>query len=693
MALGNSLRKSLAMLLAVWLFATCASAATLVIDPKQETITLGPHLLVIPDPDASLKSDDVRAGRYDSRALAATPHVPNLGYVSYPYWIRIALANPADIALERVLVLRRGTKHVQDIWVESAGTVRQLRIGRGGTVSGDVQSRHAVVRLSLPPHATMQITIRLESRTGVTLDYVLTTERALARADALDLWLYGVLFGIGLAIGIYSLFIFAATREIGYLWFAGFALLGVVYQMHFESFAFIGVWGHEQLLGNYASLYVGVAYAICTLGFLRSIIEAERIMPRADRWLFKPQFFFLLLAFPLFPFYWWIANRLAALGITLSTMTLGVAAIVAVMRGSVRVRSIPIAVVVLSLAGTMFMLKQAGLVPDLPIFAVLFPVTLGLAMLTFALAIAERVRLIARDHRLAVKRNEDRLEQMVSERTAELSVAKENAEQALQLLQTAQGELVAAEKMASLGQLVAGVAHEINTPIGVAITAASFLADRSGKLKRQLEADTLKPSELAAYVDEASRSATMVGTNLDRAAHLIRTFKQVSVDRSTDDRRRFNLGQYIRDLIESLEFTWKRRPIKLEVDCDEDIELDSYPGALGQVITNLIQNALQHAFEGGRAGTMRLMARRVGNGLIDLSFADDGTGIAPDALVQVFEPFYTTKRGQGGTGLGLHIVFNLVTAKLGGRIEASGAPGRGMRFTMRIPDKAPAKRD
>jgi len=333
------------------------------------------------------------------------------------------------------------------------------------------------------------------------------------------------------------------------------------------------------------------------------------------------------------------------------------------------------------------------LVPDLPAFAVLSPVTLGLAMLTFALAIAERVRLIARDHRLAVKRNEDRLEQMVNERTNELSVAKEKAERALQLLQSAQVDLVAAEKMASLGQLVAGVAHEINTPIGVAITAASFLADRSVQLRRRVDAGTLQASELTAYVDEASRSAAMVGNNLDRAAHLIRTFKQVSVDRSSDDRRRFKLAQYIRDLVESLEFTWKRRPIKLEIECDESIEMDSYPGTLGQVITNLIQNALQHAFEDGRAGTMRLLARDVGNGQIDLSFADDGIGIAPEALVKVFEPFYTTKRGQGGTGLGLHIVFNLVTAKLGGRIEASGLPGRGMRFSMRIPTTAPANND
>jgi signal transduction histidine kinase len=280
---------------------------------------------------------------------------------------------------------------------------------------------------------------------------------------------------------------------------------------------------------------------------------------------------------------------------------------------------------------------------------------------------------------------------MVTERTTELSVAKEHAETALQQLQTAQGELVAAEKMASLGQLVAGVAHEINTPIGVAITASSYLVDRSVKIKRALDAGTLKPAELSTYIDEANRSATMVGANLDRAAHLIRTFKQVSVDRSRDDRRQFHLAQYMRDLIESLEFTWKRRPVKLEIDCAEDLELDSYPGALGQVITNLIQNALQHAFEGERAsGTMRLAARRAEKGWIYLTFADDGMGTTPEALAQIFEPFYTTKRGQGGTGLGLHIVFNLVTAKLGGRIEASSAPGAGMRYGMRIPEKAPS---
>lgn len=425
MACGGTLRTYLATLMLALMLVGSAPATALVVDPELETIPLGPHLLVIPDPAAAFDMADVIAGRHDDKALPPSSRAPNLGYVRYPHWIRFELENAGEAALDRILVLKRGTKHVQDIRVQSGSATRQIRVGQGGTVSGDVQSRHAVVLLSLPPHAITTITIRLNSRTGVALDYVLTTEPALARTDAPDTWLYGVLFGIGLVIGIYSLFVFGATRESIYLWFSGFALIGVLYQMHFESFAFVALWGRAQLVGNYASLYLGVLYALCTIGFLRGIIEADRIMPRTDRWLFKPIFVLLLLAFPLYPRYWWIASSIAVLGTAASTLTLGGAAIAAVMRGSVRVKSIPIAVVVLAIAGTTFMLKQAGLVPDVPVVGMLFPLTFGLAMLAFALAIAERLRLIAADNRLAVKRNEDRLEQTVAERTDALREANE----------------------------------------------------------------------------------------------------------------------------------------------------------------------------------------------------------------------------------------------------------------------------
>ena len=292
-------------------------------------------------------------------------------------------------------------------------------------------------------------------------------------------------------------------------------------------------------------------------------------------------------------------------------------------------------------------------------------------------------------HNLRIQRRAEQLERLIDRRTAELTQAKDSAERALRQLQSAQDELVAREKMASLGQLVAGVAHEINTPVGVALTASSYLSERSDALRAALASGSLSRSELAGFIEQTHEASTMIGQNLERASSLVRSFKQVSVDRSSDDRRRFDLGDNLRAVVSSLELTWKRRPVQLSLSCEGRIELDSYPGALGQVITNLIQNALLHAFDGTRGGTMRLSAALADGERVRIVFEDDGHGIAKDALARVFEPFFTTRRSQGGSGLGLHIVYNLVTVKLGGRIEAQGEPGAGMRFVLLLPLRAP----
>lgn len=297
--------------------------------------------------------------------------------------------------------------------------------------------------------------------------------------------------------------------------------------------------------------------------------------------------------------------------------------------------------------------------------------------------------LAIRGHNQRIRRRAEQLERLVDRRTAELSQAKDRAELALRQLQSAQDELVAREKMASLGQLVAGVAHEINTPVGVALTAASYLSERADVLARNLKTGQLQRSELSAFIEQAQEASMMIDHNLTRASDLVRSFKQVSVDRSSDDRRRFDLGDCLRAVARSLELTWKRRPVKLELECDVRIEMDSFPGALGQVITNLIQNALLHAFAGERAGTMRLSAEPDGGERVRIVFEDDGHGIGAAELARVFEPFFTTRRNQGGSGLGLNIVYNLVTEKLGGRIEAKGEPGTGMRFVLVLPVRAP----
>ncbi|MFO1493479.1 MAG: two-component regulator propeller domain-containing protein [Lysobacterales bacterium] len=294
-----------------------------------------------------------------------------------------------------------------------------------------------------------------------------------------------------------------------------------------------------------------------------------------------------------------------------------------------------------------------------------------------------------RRHVRRVREHELALEQLVDERTQELTRAKEGAESALAQLKGAQAQLVVAEKMATLGQLVAGVAHEINTPLGIALTAASVQGEELRHLQRKLAEQRVRPSDLSQYTSTVGEATRLVEENLARAAHLVRSFKQVSVDRSLDERRRFVLIDYLDDLIESLEIVWKRRPIRFTLECQKDIVLDSYPGTLGQIITTFAQNALHHAFAEGQPGRLTLSARALAEDQVELVFADDGKGISSEDLPHVFEPFFTTRRAEGMVGLGLHIVFNQVHARLGGRIEVSSAPGAGTRFTLVIPRSAP----
>jgi signal transduction histidine kinase/streptogramin lyase len=294
---------------------------------------------------------------------------------------------------------------------------------------------------------------------------------------------------------------------------------------------------------------------------------------------------------------------------------------------------------------------------------------------------AWRVRIITRQRQ--------QLRRLVADRTAELSQAKQRAEHALVELREAQRGLIEVEKMASLGNLVSGVAHEINTPLGVAVTASSMLSDRTATLQRKLAAGNLTAQELADYLGTAREASVMVDRNLERAAQLVSSFKQVSIDHHSDERRRFALSDYLRTLLRSLEPNWKRLPVTFGLDVEEGLDIDSHPGALAQVVSNLIQNALVHAFPDNEPGTLELSARALGSDRVELVLADDGRGIPADVLPHVFEPFYTTRRGRGGTGLGLHITYNLVTARLGGQIEVHSS-AQGTRVVVRFPRVAKA---
>lgn len=265
---------------------------------------------------------------------------------------------------------------------------------------------------------------------------------------------------------------------------------------------------------------------------------------------------------------------------------------------------------------------------------------------------------------------------ILEQRTIELS-------EALAQLKTTQEQLIESEKMAALGNLVAGVAHEINTPIGNSVTAASTLAEETTSFTTSVMAGQLKRSTLNNYLDLATEASEIILSNLQRAGELIQSFKQVAVDRTSLESRTFALKSYLSEILITLEPQLKKTPHQVTVTGDDTILINSYPGALAQITTNLITNSITHAYPTNKPGYIQLDIQQTEQ--IVIQYRDDGCGIEEQYLDKIFEPFFTTNREHGGSGLGMHIVYNLVTQKLKGTIKVTSEVNLGTIFTITIP--------
>ena len=312
--------------------------------------------------------------------------------------------------------------------------------------------------------------------------------------------------------------------------------------------------------------------------------------------------------------------------------------------------------------------------------------TSGLATAAMAAVVREFESAWERERQanILVQQERDTLEMRVEERTEELSERNSELSQTLSNLKNTQRQLIEAEKMAALGGLVAGVAHEINTPIGIGVTAASTLADETKLFLNDYQNGQIKRSALSHYLDIATDSSRLILRNLERAAELVQSFKQVAVDQTNLEQREFAVIGYIQEVLRSLHPQIKRFNHHIEVRGDETITLNSYPGAFSQVVTNLVMNSLVHAYPDGKPGKLRFEVTDQA-GIITVGYQDDGCGISQENLPRIFEPFYTTARNRGGTGLGLHIVYNLVTQKLGGQIRCESQVGLGTSFVLLFP--------
>ncbi len=285
---------------------------------------------------------------------------------------------------------------------------------------------------------------------------------------------------------------------------------------------------------------------------------------------------------------------------------------------------------------------------------------------------------------LEIRQLNQGLEQKISERTLALKSSNQDLLNTLETLHQYQNQIVETEKMASLGQMVAGVAHEVNTPIGLGVTASTLMQDKLADIQTAFDEKKLTSSQLAKFMAESKENLGIIYRNLERAASLIRSFKQVAVDQSNENRRQFNMLQLMNEVLLSLRPNLKKTQHQVELECDPTLEIDSKPGPVNQILINLIMNSLIHAFEQTNHGLIKIKVK-VEHSRCFIHYSDNGAGVPEHIKKRIFDPFVTTKRGEGGSGLGMHLVYNLVTQALNGKITLESSLGHGVDIMFDFP--------
>lgn len=287
-----------------------------------------------------------------------------------------------------------------------------------------------------------------------------------------------------------------------------------------------------------------------------------------------------------------------------------------------------------------------------------------------------------------LQESKDKLEERVKERTEDLITSNRKLEKTLTELKQTQNHLVETEKMTALGNLVAGISHEVNTPIGVSVSAASHLQENIEALEIAFQSAKLTEEHFNNFCSTARDSAQMLLNNLTRASKLIKDFKQIAVDQSNDVPRKVILKDYVTSVLSTLSPAFRNKKIELEIDIDSQLKLIIYPGAFAQIVTNFTENAIKHAFpEENAVGTFRIFCD-IDHANINVLFSDDGVGIPLAVQKKIFEPFFTTQRSNGGSGLGLSIAYNIICQQFGGKLECKSEPGKGTKFLVQIPSKS-----
>ena len=664
----------------------------------QKPLSLTTHFAVLEDPEGVITLADVQTPEWGSRFEPVT--VPgsalSYGFTRSAYWFRLAIDNPGELPLERLIEISNyALSEIAFFQPQADGSYLESKTGSLWPFATRLYAhRFPVFPVTLSTQSSKVYYFRIQAHDGLVVPAQMWLPEVFDAHARTDYMLQAWYFGMATAMVLFNLLLFVVLREIRYLLYVasvGFMALSI--------FAFNGL-AHEFLWPR-ATRWSDVAHFIgwsftgsAVLLFLRKMLDTQMVMPRFDRMMKPLVGLYMVMAVGLSISF----EAFAAPSVIANVLGLIFCICVGVVGALKRQRTayiFLIAFFIMLIGGIVTVLRGLGVLPDNFITANGLQVGSALEMVLLALALADRFNQIRKEKADAqrdalqaqqrmvdsLQTSERLLEQRVTERTLELSAAID------QLKQT-QTELVQSAKLASLGSLVAGISHELNTPIGVVVTVASTLDHSMNSLRESVKSGEMRKSTLTQFLEDTTQAAQLLVRSANRAAKLIASFKEVAVDQTSENRRVFDLGTTISDNIEALRPSFRHQPWLINVDIPTGISCDSYPGPLGQVISNLVQNAVLHAFAERESGTVTITARVSGQNA-EITCADDGNGMPPSVLGHIFEPFYTTRLGQGGSGLGLSVSMNIVTGVLGGTLIAQSEEGQGTRFILKFPLVAP----
>jgi signal transduction histidine kinase len=552
-----------------------------------------------------------------------------------------------------------------------------------------------VLPIKMPAQTTQTVYMRVQTGNTMNVPVRLWSRVAFDSYERDDYVSQALYFGMVLAMALFNLLLFLALRDVNYLLYVAFVASIALTMAAFNGLAYEFLWNNSPMAST-AVTFIGPSVAMMTLLlFTRRMLNTAALMPRLDIGLNICMAFNLLAPLGLF-FSFAHTIKPGYVLVALTTSLILLSGIVGAIQRQRSAYFFVIAFAALCVALFMAQLRGFGLAPNQETTTNYIQLGSAIEMLLLAFALADRFNVLRQEKEQAqtaalraqqaavqtLQTSERLLEARVNARTLELTTALEH-------LQRTRDDLLQAEKLASLGALVAGVAHELNTPIGNALTTASTLQHRLQAFGDTVSRGELRRTALDDVVRDGQEMADLITRSCERAGQLISSFKQVAVDQTSEQRRNFDLRTLVEDNIDALRPSFKRAPWVIEIDIPNGLDCDSYPGPLGQVIANLVQNAALHGLADRPSGRLQISARAVDD-CIELRVEDNGKGMDPTTLAHIFEPFFTTRLGQGGSGLGLSVSHNIATGMLGGHLTASSEPEQGSCFVLRFPKVAPA---